>query len=230
MKLMIRKFYRFLDQPLAPWSRTLLVLAVIPLALTFAAPLWNISMTAPQYPKGLEMDIYVDAIEGGHGGLDISEINELNHYIGMRPITRESFVDLTWMPFALGLIALLTLRVAAIGNVRSLIDVAVLTAYVAGFAFYRFVTTLSAYGHELDPRAAIKIEPFSPVVFGTKQIANFETSSYPRFGSVWMALFVLLLFGVLAWHLVSGRRAAVREQPSAAPAPVTVASDTADVE
>ena len=136
----------------------------------------------------------------------------------MRPISRGDLVDLDWMPFALGLLILLTLRVAAIGTVRSLVDVAVLTVYVSGFAFFRFVYTLYHYGHDLDPHAAITIAPFSPVIYGTKQIANFTTESYPQAGSLWIATFVTMLVGVLLWHLVAGRRAALREGRSAAEA------------
>lgn len=209
MKLLLDRFYAFLDRPLRPLGRLLLLGSVALLVLSFAAPLWRISMTAPQYPKGLTMDIYSYKIEGGNEGHDIAEINSLNHYIGMREITRDQLVDLDWMPFGLGLLVLLTLRVAAIGNVRSLVDLVVLVTYISGFAFFRFVYTLNSFGRDLDPRAAITIEPFDPVIFGTKQIANFHTSSYPQAGSMFIGAFVGLTVAVLLWHLWVGRREAV---------------------
>jgi copper chaperone NosL len=209
MKLHIDEFYAFLDRPIDKRARVLLALLVIPLALSYAYPLWNIHLTAPQYPKGLDLDIYSYKLEGGRGGKDIAEINNLNHYIGMRTITREQMTDLDWMPFAIGLLMLFTLRVAAIGNVRALIDITVLTTYISGFAFFRFVWMLYRYGHDLDPTAPFTIEPFTPVILGVKQLANFTTASYPRGGSYLIGVFVLGISGILLWHLVTGRRAVV---------------------
>lgn len=215
MKLLLDRFYSFLDRPLRPVGRLVLLGGAVLLVLSFVAPLWRISMTAPQYPKGLVLDIYSYKITGGNDGADIAEINTLNHYIGMREITRDQLVDLDWMPFGLGLMVLLALRVAAIGNVRSLVDLMVLVTYISGFAFFRFVYTLNSFGHDLDPRAAITVEPFDPVIFGTKQIANFETTSYPQGGSVFIGAFVAVTAGVLLWHLWVGRREAVRASRAA---------------
>ena len=83
MKNPIRRFYEFLEQPIYPAGRALLAVLVIPLGLAFTAPLWRISMEAPQYPEGLYMDIRVGGLEGGNHGQHLQEINTLNHYIGM---------------------------------------------------------------------------------------------------------------------------------------------------
>ena len=210
MQLMLDKFYGFLDRPLFPIARLALLVAVVPLVLTFTAPLWQISMTAPQYPKGLEMEIYAHKIEGGNGGQHIKEINTLNHYIGMHKIDRAELSDLDWIPFALGLLILLTLRCAAIGNVRALVDLAVIAGYIGAFSFGKFVYKLYVFGHNLDPEAPLKIAPFTPAIFGTKQIANFSTSSYPQLGAGYIGVFFVLVLGALGWHLVAGRREAVR--------------------
>ena len=202
-------FFAFLDRPLFPAARLVLAALVIPLVLTFTQPLWKIGMQAPQYPQGLSMEIYAHKVVGGHGGKDIPEINTLNHYIGMHTINRAELKDLDWIPFALGLLAVLTLRCAAIGNVRALIDLVVLTSYVSVFAFGRFVYKLYVYGHELDPTAPITLEPFTPAIIGKKQIANFSVESYPQLGSILVGVFVTGLVAVCVWHLVAGRRAAV---------------------
>jgi hypothetical protein len=199
------KFYAFLDRPLFGWGRVALGVLILPLVLTFSAPLWRISMTAPQYPNGLYMDIYAHKIEGGNDGQHIKEINVLNHYIGMHKIERAELTDLDWIPFALGALALLTLRCALVGNVRSLIDLAVIAGYVGVFSFGRFVYKLYIYGHTLDPDAPIKLEPFTPAVFGTKHIANFTTESYPQLGAIYVGIFITGLFGIMAWHLIVGR-------------------------
>jgi hypothetical protein len=212
-------FYEFLDRPLIPWARVALALLVIPLMLTFTAPLWKIDMQAPQYPQGLSMEIYTHKVVGGHDGKDIAEINTLNHYIGMHKIDRAELTDLDWLPFALGLLAILALRCAAIGNVRALIDLVVVTGYVSVFAFGRFVYKLYVYGHNLDPEAPIKLKGFTPAILGRKQIANFVTESWPQLGTVYVGLFSTGLAVITVWHLWSGRRAAVARlaHPAAVP-------------
>jgi len=211
MQLALDKFYSFLDRPLFMWSRLVLVLITIPLILTFTQPLWKISMNAPQYPDGLYMEIYAHKIEGGNGGQHIKEINTLNHYIGMHKIDRAELSDLDWIPFALGLLVVLTLRCAAIGNVRALVDLAVIAGYVGVFAMGKFVYKLYVFGHNLDPDAPIKIKPFTPAIFGTKQIANFTTHSYPQLGTFYIGIFFAGVLGVLGWHLIAGRKQAVNQ-------------------
>ncbi len=211
MSPFIDKFYAFLDRPLYGWSRLVLLAMVVPLVLAFTQPLWRISMTAPQYPDGLYMEIYTHKIDGGNKGQHIKEINTLNHYIGMHKIDRAELSDLDWIPFGLGLLMILTLRCAAIGNVRALIDLAVLAGYIGVFAMGRFVYKMYVFGHNLDPDAPIRLEPFTPAIFGTKKIANFSTQSYPQLGSVFIGIFFAGVLGVLGWHLLTGRKQAARE-------------------
>jgi hypothetical protein len=202
MRLFLDRFYQVLSRPLAPGARPLLALIVIPLGLAFTAPLWNIRMTAPQYPQGLELDIYAHTIDAGNQGRDLQEINTLNHYIGMRRIDRVELSDLDWIPFAIGALGLLTLRVAAIGDLRSLVDLLVLTGYFCLFSAGRFAFKLYTYGHNLDPQAPFKIPGFMPPLLGEKQIANFSTWSYPRAGSLWIALFLASLAALTLWQVL----------------------------
>lgn len=222
MKDALQKFYDFLERPLFGASRVVLAVLVVPLLLTFTAPLWKIHLVAPQYPYGLYMDIWSYKLEGGDGGQHIQEINTLNHYIGMHPIDRAALSDLDWLPFAIGALALLALRVAAIGNVRSLVDLAVVTNYVALFGLGRFAYKLYVFGHDLSPTAPVKVQPFMPVLLGTKQIANFTTTSYPQLGSVYLGAFVTGVMGLTLWHLVAGRVRAARAE-AATPRPVAAA-------
>ncbi len=211
MKNPIQKFYEFLDRPLFPWGRVLLALAVVPLVLSFLMPLWRITLTAPQYPSGLYVDIFSYMVKGGNNGQHLQEINTINHYIGMHHIDRAALTDLDWMPFALGILALLTLRVAAIGSVRSLVDLSVISMYVLFFALGRFYYKLYQMGHDLDPTAPVRVPPFTPIIFGKGDIANFTIESYPRGGAICVGLFAAMIVGAVAWHLIAGRRQAVRE-------------------
>lgn len=186
-----RHSFCFADHNLGLRHRLVIALLTIPLLLSFLVPLWKIRLTAPQYPDGLTMSIYSWKLTGGNDGHDIAEINELNHYIGMRKIDRGHLSDLDWMPFALGLLVLLTWRVAAIGNLRGLIDVTVLTWYVGLFGMGRFTYQLYLYGHDLDPHAEIRMQPFMPVILGSKHIANFVTASYPGCGTLLIGIFAV---------------------------------------
>lgn len=212
MGLRLDSFYAFLAGPLKLRARVLLALLAVPLALSFTQPLWRISMEAPQYPAGLFMDIYAYTVEGGNGGQHLQEINVLNHYIGMQTLDRAAMSDLDWLPFALGALVIFTLRVAAIGNVSALVDLVVVTGYVSGFAFARFVYTLYVFGHHLKPDAPVKVPGFMPAVLGSKQIANFTTHSWPQAGSYCLLIFAVGIGAVLLWHLVSGRREALAKE------------------
>ncbi|HET9949771.1 MAG TPA: hypothetical protein VFQ22_12680 [Longimicrobiales bacterium] len=205
---LVDRFQEFLNEPIRFRSRFVLALLVLPLALTFTQPLWRVRMEAPQYPAGLVLDVYAYKLSGGHEGRDVDEINVLNHYIGMRPIARSELADLDWIPFALGLLGILTLRAAAVGNVRALVDLSVLTMYVATFSLARFAYTLYVFGHDLDPHAPVQIEPFMPPLLGSKDVGTFTTHSWPHWGTAFMVVFAAGVLGVTAWHCWTGYREA----------------------
>jgi hypothetical protein len=125
----------------------------------------------------------------------------------MARIDRASLSDLDWIPFAFGALVLLTLRVAAVGDVRSLIDLLVLSGYFGVFSLGRFYYRLYVFGHNLDPRAPFEVEAFTPPIFGTEQIANFTTTSLPGGATLLVGVFVLGLFAVVAWNLAGSMRA-----------------------
>ena len=199
---------RHLDVRLELGPRLLLVSAAVLLAASLMAPLWNLTMFAPQYPDGLRMDIYAHTLTGGRNGQDVKEINVLNHYIGMHDLSNEDFTEFKWMPFALGVLALIALRSAVHGTMASLVDSFVLFAYFGAFSLWSFAHKLFVYGHNLAPGAPVKVAPFTPPVFGYQQIANFEVYSYPRAGTyVLLAAGVALLLALgMAWRAGTRRR------------------------
>jgi len=173
---------------------------------TFFVPLWHMSFWAQQYPEGLELYVYSHALVGGDQGNDLTEINVLNHYIGMDELREEDFTELKWIPLVIGLIGVLTLRSAVIGKLRSLVDVAVISTYFGGFSLWSFWYKLDFYGKNLDPKAAVTVDPFTPPVFGHKMVGQFEVWSYPALGSYLMLGFGLLLLGgfYLTWRTNAG--------------------------
>jgi copper chaperone NosL len=199
-------FYRFLDEPIFPWARVVLALLTIFVGLSFTAPMWHINMKAPQYPEGLDLYIYSYKVDGGNDGNDVQEINLLNHYIGMAPLDRAALSDLDWIPFLFAAMIILALRTAVIGKVGSMLDLLVLTTYAGAFGFGRLYYKLYTFGHNLDPRAPVTIEPFMPVMLGKKQIANFLTEAGPGLGTWYVAIFATGLTLLLLIHLVIGRK------------------------
>jgi hypothetical protein len=159
-------------------------------------------MYAPQYPEGLRLEIYSYKLEGGNGGQDVKEINILNHYIGMKDLTTADFTEFKWIPFVVGMLALLLLRAPVHGKMSDLIDVLVLYLYFGLFSLWSFGYKLYSYGHNLAPTASVKVPPFMPPLFGHKKLANFEVYSYPSAGSYALAGAALLLVVafVVAWR------------------------------
>jgi len=195
---------RFLSQPLDLSPRLMVAAAALLLCAIYLFPLWNLTMFAPQYPDGLRLDIYSYKLEGGNGGQDVKEINVLNHYIGMRDLVAEDFSEFKWLPFVVGALGLLYLRAMVLGTIGHLVDVLVLNTYFSAFALWSFAYKMYLYGHTLAPTAAVKVPPFTPPMFGYKQLANFEVYSYPQLASYAMGLSTLLL---IAAFLVARRQA-----------------------
>jgi hypothetical protein len=202
MSSFLAKTNRFLEHPVGAAPRALVLAAAVALVLTYLAPLWNLTMFAPQYPEGLTMDIYSYRLLGGNNNQDVKEINILNHYIGMRDLTDADFTEFKWMPFVIGALGLVMLRAAVYGSVGALVDVTVLFTYFGLFSLWSFAYKLYEYGHNLAPTAAVKVPPFMPPVFGFKQIANFQVYSYPQAGTYAMGAAFVLLFAALfvAWR------------------------------
>ena len=190
---LLQRFAVTLDRPLTIRSRILVAAAALVLIPTFFAPLWHMNFWAQQYPEGLDLYIYSHNLVGGDGGNDLTEINVLNHYIGMAELQPEDFTELRWIPLVVGLIGVLTLRSAAIGNLRSVIDVMVMSAYFGCFSLWSFWYKLDYYGKNLDPRAAVQVDPFTPPVLGHKMVGQFEVWSYPALSTYFFIAFGLFL-------------------------------------
>jgi copper chaperone NosL len=201
--------HRILDRPVNRTGRILLLAATVMLLLGGTLPLWRISLVAPQYAEGLTLDMYAYQIVAGNNGQDLAEINTLNHYIGMKPIAQADFLEMKVLPFAIGVFALLGLRAAVLGRIVTLVDLSVLFMYFGAFSLGSFAYRLYSYGHHLDPRAPMKIEPFMPVVMGSQQIANFVQTSLPLAGTICMSAFLVLLIAALVSSVRQARREVV---------------------
>jgi len=205
-----------LDSPLTLPGRVFVLVAALLLPLSFMTPLWHMDFWAQQYPEGLELFIYSHALIGGDDGNDLQEINVLNHYIGMKELKAEEFTELKWIPLVLGAITVLTLRSVVIGTLGSVLDLLVLSSYFGLFSLWSFWYKLSAYGHDLDPRAAVQVDPFTPPVFGHKMVGQFEVWSYPSPGT-WLVIgfgvFLILGF-IVSWRQTFPKKARISQKRS----------------
>ena len=202
MRRLLERSTRFLEAPLDVGPRVLVLAALLLLLPAYVFPLYDMTMFAPQYPDGLRLHIYSYRLDGGHGGQDLKEINLLNHYIGMKDLDAAEFTEFKWIPFAVGAFGLLFLRTAVLGKMAHLVDVVVLYVYFGLFSLWSFAYKMYWYGHHLSPTAAVKVDPFTPPLFGYKKLANFEVYSYPAIGSYALAAVTVVLAAALyvAWR------------------------------
>jgi hypothetical protein len=179
----------------------LLLVAALLLAAATMLPLWGMTLVSTQYPEGLRMVVYPTRIAG-----DLAEINALNHYIGMTPISDSLFVELRFLRPALLALSAVLVVAAAVRHTRwvtsiPLAGLAALGAGGLGIMRYR----LWQFGHQLDPQAAITIDPFTPPMIGLNQIAQFATYSYFSWG-----FFLPVAAGLLVALVVLADRRRVR--------------------
>src|SRR5512140_2541538 len=141
-------------------SRIVVALASLTLLTLFFLPLWHIRLEAPQYPEGLGMYIRVNTVGSAHGN-DLQSINELNHYIGMKPITDSAIPELRWMPWIVVRLCLFGLLTGGAGKRALLLGWLGTVGMVGGVGLWDFCRWGYDYGHNLNPRAAIKIPGMS---------------------------------------------------------------------
>jgi len=218
--------------------RILVVLAALLLAGATFLPIWQIQLSAPQYPEGLLLKIYAKGLAG-----DVDVINGLNHYIGMQTLHNEDFLEFTLLPYIIGSLVLLGL-IAALVNKKGWYY-----AYIALFMFVAIISMVDFYrweynyGHNLDPNAAIQVPGmfYQPPLIGYKQLLNFGAYSIPDIGGwLFVGAGVLLFIAYLIilqpkWLPFNKHKVAavalllvVLQSCSAGPQPIKYGSDACD--
>ena len=184
-----------------------MVVAALLLAVPFAAPLWRISLIAPQYPEGLGMYVRINTVEGVTEH-DLTNINELNHYIGMKLIDAAAIPELRYMPWVLGALIAGALLVALVGRKGLLYAWSALFGVAAGLGLWDFWRWNYDYGHNLDFEHAIIKVPgtvYQPPVIGSKQILNFTATSWPSTGGLAAFVAGALVIAAIVLTLRSAR-------------------------
>lgn len=186
-------------EKLKPWIRMLLIICGLALIPVLFVPMWRIDLVAPQYPEGLMLLIYPDKLAG-----NVDIINGLNHYIGMKTLHTEDFVEFSILPYIIGFFALFFIVTGIVAKRKLLYVLFVLFVGFGVLAMYDFWRWEYNYGHNLDPNAAIIVPgmAYQPPLIGFKQLLNFGAYSMPDIGGwIFVSVGVLLLFcTIVAWR------------------------------
>ncbi len=166
-------------------TRVLTIISATLMLGAYFLPLWHILLDAPQYPEGLEMKIWLNGLSG-----NITQINGLNHYIGMKFIVADDFKEFKVLPYVFGALTLIGFVSAAVKS-RKLLWVWFIGLCLFGIiGFSDFYKWEYNYGHNLNPHAAIKVDGmnYQPPLFGYKQLLNFTAGSLPDTGGILVGL------------------------------------------
>ncbi len=160
-------------------SRLLLVIAAAGLVFVLFSPIWRIELDAPQYPEGLALTIHANGLQG-----NVDIINGLNHYIGMKTLHNEDFIEFKLLPYCIVFFAAAFAFVAIINKRRwlnILFGLFVVFGIIAMVDFWKWEYN---YGHNLNPNAAIIVPgmAYQPPLIGFKQLLNFGAYSIPDIG------------------------------------------------
>ncbi len=174
----------------------LLTSAAALLVVSIFLPYWHMKLLAPQYPKGLTVDAYLDRLEG-----DVREIDGLNHYIGMRPLGEAATLERAWSVTAIAAIVTLVLAAIFIHNRKaawlSLPALCFPVVFLADLHFW-----LRSFGTNLDPRAPLSssIKPFVPPVLGRGTVGQFATVATPGPGLILATVAAIAIVAGLWYH------------------------------
>jgi hypothetical protein len=178
-----RTLVRRLELPLLVIGGALLILSIL-------YPYWHITLHAPQYPRGLAVDIFVYKMEPPK---NVREVDGLNHYIGMIRLTDAATIERKISRIGIPILAVLAVASFWLhGAWRWLARVPMMIYPIV------FVADLFAWlyyaGHSLDPHAPLStsIHEFTPRLLGKGTIGQFSTQAHFGLG-FWMAVAAAIL-------------------------------------
>lgn len=181
--------------------------------LSWRLPIWQARLSAPQYPQGLSLTATGFEVTG-----DIAEINELNHYVGMKAFDSADAPEMRlWTPtIALALVGVgLSQALPRRHPLGRLARLGLWAIPVGALLDVQF--RLYQYGHSVQPDAAIRLEPFTPLVVGPTKVLNFTTWAYPG-EALWLLAGAAFLLGfwshagrAVRWAVAAWKRWGVDE-------------------
>ena len=184
-------------------SQWMMLVGVALLAGIFLMPIWQITLSAPQYPEPIGMNIWINKIVDMNP-YDLKNINLMNHYVGMADIP-ERIPEMDYYSKVIyGMIGF-GLFFAFFGKSFLHLTWLLLMVIIGMFGVYDFWYWEYTYGHNLDPHAAIKfldeagnLLTYQPPLIGEATILNFVATSWPHVGAyVLMASMTLVTLSYL---------------------------------
>jgi hypothetical protein len=174
----------------------ILMLGAMLQVVSMLLPFWQLTLHAPQYPQGLTAKLYVNRLAG-----DVSEINGLNHYIGMPKLEEAATFERSFAVIAIITLACLLIGATFIFNRGA-------AAFALPAILYPIIFLADLYywlrrfGHDLDPTAALSssIKPFTPTMIGDGTIGQFSTTGSLQSGFYLAALGSLVILVGLYFH------------------------------
>ncbi|MEO6197380.1 MAG: hypothetical protein ABIP58_04640 [Dehalococcoidia bacterium] len=188
---------KFFSKPDTAWLISAAIASAL-LAASIFLPLWRMELIAPQYPSGLAIWAFGNGFVGDTSGYyesfdTLLEINNLNHYIGMKPIEEVWAMDIFIPGLALTILgAILTSFIA--WNKRffqALMALAFWTIPVFFIVVLQYY--LYDFGHTMKGDAALAMDPFTPKVIGSTSVWNFHTNNSFQIGFLLMVLSALTI-------------------------------------
>ncbi len=181
------------------WGRYALPIGMLSVAkllilISIFLPYWRLTLHAPQYPHGLEVQVYLNHVTG-----DVQEVDELNHYIGMRPLREAAKFE---RAVSVAAVIALTLLIEGAMFVHTpwALAFAVPAILFPGFVIADLAWWLRNFGTHLDPHAPLAhaVKPFVPPIFGTGTVGQFSTVARPGTGLI-LAVTASFLILVAMW-------------------------------
>ena len=204
--------------------RLLTLAAMVMIGVAYFAPIWWVSLKAANYPPetfpdGIRIEFHVNGVFNGCSArpksseideseaLDcVHEMDTINHFIGMHPISHGAPMEQAAAPYLFALVEVMLLAFLFYGGplwwVLPLSGGVIPVAFVIDYSGW-----LWWFGHSLSPMGAFTVKPFMPTVFGEGKVAQFSTFSYPNygFGLFVMAALCLIVAALMRRKQLSGR-------------------------
>lgn len=171
-----------------------LIVIILPLMGLFL-PIWVIEFNAPMFgQRWLRIEIFGNGVVIG----PIDQINIANHYVGLPEIHPDEMIEVKILPYIFILQATL-LSLAYLLKYRRIFIILYIFISISIPAYLQY--WLYLFGHNINYKvAAIKIEPFTPLVIGGYQIANFKIVTYLHIG-YWSLIIPL----IITYYMVKNR-------------------------
>ncbi len=179
------------------------------LLASIALPYWNMTLLAPQYPGGLHVRVFVNHMTGDDDPVldEVREIDNLNHYIGMRPLAEAAQIERSIaVPTLILFAGFLLVAAFRRGRWSWLLVVPPLLfplVFLADMAYW-----LNDFGQNLDPYAPFSsaIQPFTPPILGEGVVGQFRTVAALDSGWILAAAGSLLILAGLVIALLQTRQ------------------------